>query len=105
MPRVNINIQSMDVAFEIDEEYAKKITKEDLHEMVLSAVRNHQIGLGVQVVVDGKCQWTDMGPDYEKSDPIFADISVEGPWDNEFEIADCDDEFEALLDENPDICG
>lgn len=104
-PRVGLNINGLNVTFYIEEEYAAKVTKEDLHEMVLSAVRNHQIGIGVQVICKGKCQWTDMGPDYAKSDPVFADVHIDGPDEEDIEINDCDDEFTALLDENPDICG
>lgn len=104
-PRVGVTISNLSVTFYMEEEYAAKITKDDLHEMLLSAVRNHQVGMGVQVVVKGKCQWTDMGPDYAKSDPIFSEIFVAGPDGDDFEITDCDDEFTALLDEDPDICG
>lgn len=89
----------------VPEELAGKVTKSDLHEMALSAINSHNSGMGVQTICGGKAQWTDMGPDYAKSEPVFADARVEGPWEEEMEVEDCDDEFETLLKDDPDICG
>ena len=105
MPRATVTLRDVSVTLHVPEELAGKVTKSDLHEMALSAITSHHVGNGVQTICDGKAQWTDMGTDYAKSDPIFTDVHVEGPWEDDMEIENCDDEFETLLKDDPEICG
>ena len=68
----------VDVQFDIPDHLCATITKEDIAEMCGSAVGHSQVGSAVQTVVEGKAQWTDMGPDYEKSEAVFSEVFVTG---------------------------
>jgi len=104
MPSINLRLVDVRLTLELPAHLAAKVTKEDLAEMANKIIGTHQTGLGVQAIVETKAQWTDMGPDYAKSDPVFADVFVDGCWEEDVDIDSCDDEFVALLDANPDIC-
>jgi hypothetical protein len=87
----------VDVQFDIPEHLCATITKEDIAEMCASAVGHSQSGRAVQTVVDGVAQWTDMGPDYEKSDPVFSDVFVTGSVDApDIRVQIEDDGFDVL---------
>ncbi len=88
---------AVDVQFDIPDHLCAAITKEDIAEMCASAVGAGHAGNGVQTVVAGKAQWSDMGPDYEKSDPVFSDVFVEGAFTAEdIEVYIEDDGFDVL---------
>jgi len=95
MPKLSYRVE-VDVTLYIPEEYAARITKDDVHEMAASVLGHNQAGMGIQVIVDGVAQWSDMSPDrYEKSDPIFADAFV-GGWMDDGEIEIEEDGFDHL---------
>ena len=87
----------VDVHFDIPDHLCAKITKEDIAEMCGSAVGHSEAGRGVQTLIDGKAQWTDMGPDYEKSDPVFSEVFVSGFLDaSDIRVQIEDDGFDVL---------
>ena len=93
----------IDVQFDIPDHLCASITKEDIAEMCGSAVGHSQAGIAVQTVVDGKAQWTDMGPNYEKSDPVFSNVFVTGFLDaSQIQVAIEDDGFDVLEKECED---
>ncbi len=95
MPKLQYRVE-ITVELDVPEEHAAKITEEDVHEMAANAIGHHHSGKGVQVVVDGVAQWTDMHPDrYEGSEAIFADAFVDG-WMDDGEIEIEEDGFDAL---------
>jgi len=95
MPKLSYRVE-VDVTLDIPAEHASKITKEDVYEMAASVLGHNHAGKGIQVIVDGVAQWSDMHPDrYEKSDPIFADAFV-GGWMDDGEIEIEEDGFDNL---------
>jgi len=87
----------IDVQLDIPDHLCATITKEDIAEMCGSAVCHHEAGRGVQTIVEGKAQWTDMGPDYAKSDPVFSGVFVSGFLDgSDIRVEIEDDGFDVL---------
>ena len=86
------------VTLDIDEDYAPKVTKDDLIEMACSAVGHHHGGKGVQLVCGGKCMWTKeyVRGQMKAEDAEFADVQVEAYTDCDFNITDVDDEFSRI---------
>ena len=98
MPKLSYIVE-VTVTLEMPKEFCGKLTKEDVYEMAGNAVGHHHSGKAVQVIVDGVAQWSDMHPArYQNSDPIFANVLVDGFIDDgEIEIED--DGFDLLEDQ------
>ena len=87
----------VDVTFDIPAHLCSTITKEDIVEMCGSAVGLGHIGLGVQTIVAGKTQWSDMDPENEKADPVFSDVFISGSLDaGSIRVQIEDDGFDVL---------
>lgn len=104
MPRIDITLRDISLNFEMDEEHAKNITRDDLFEMMNNALGVHHSGLGVQVIVKGKGQFYPKDS-RESKDAVFANVFIDGSFGEDWEIDSCDDEYETLLADDPDICG
>lgn len=96
MPKATVTLNNVIVTIDVQDDLAPMVTKEDLHEMAMSAIQCNQSGIGVKTICDGKCQWEDMGPDYAKSPPIMADAYVEGCHEGDMVLDDIDEKFTKL---------
>lgn len=96
MPKVTLTVPVL-VTLTIPEEYAGKVSREDILEMAKSAIPDSSVhpdpanGMGgclngVQLVVEGCCQ------EDEEKEPVFADVYLEH--DCTLDAEDIDFEFE-----------